>query len=159
MATSPGDVMRTAALLDLENLLATVVYEPDGGALRLWTSEELWCAADRVLGVLEAAQVEWAVAVVHASMATALVGHPLTRAVRVHVHRGGRDAADHALIARARQVPRRFPHVIVGSGDHEFVPLVERLRARSRLVTVLSLPSCRSRLLAAAADGTLDLAV
>ena len=74
----------------------------------------------------------------------------------------GPDGADHALLKVVEDtdwVARRFDRVVIGSGDHCFVPVVVQLGRRGILVTVVAQRKCISLDLARAATLTLLLSV
>ena len=66
----------------------------------------------------------------------------------------GPDGADLALLAAARpdDVSRRYHRVVIGSGDHIFLPLVHELRRRGTEVWLVARPGSAARGLLRAAD-------
>lgn len=72
--------------------------------------------------------------------------------------RSGKDGADLALIEEARSMPTgRVTRVVVGSGDHIFIDVVNELHAAGLQVSVVSRPLSLARALRRAADVVIDL--
>ena len=109
---------RTLHLLDIENLA--------GGRVTIERCRRIWDEYVTVVGVRPNDQIVSAVAGRNA--AAAAFGLP-TRLRRV-IGRDVKDGADRALMEAIDigHVASRFEHVVIGSGDHFFVPAARQLR-------------------------------
>ena len=89
----------------------------------------------------------------------ASVAHPLScLGIRTFPHAGGKDAADVALLDRmSTELPPSCNLVVIGSGDHIFDSMADRLRAAGRRVEVLAQAGTVSASLYQAADAFTDL--
>ncbi len=123
---------RYAAYLDLENLLHEhrVIGQLEVGLARL----------ERIIERLDGRGVSVArVAVVNASLQRELAFAASRLGIRVHSHRGGRDAADRELLELIRyERPRTCDVVVIGSGDGIFAAEAIRLRRHGIRVEVVA---------------------
>lgn len=133
---------RRLHLVDIENLAGDSL--PGLSQVREVRERYTWCLP---FGAMD--QVE--VASSHLTLVNAGLGWP-------HAHyrvRSGPDGADLALldVLRNENIPARFTHVAIGSGDHVFAEEAARLGALGVWVTVVSRPDSLSwRLELAARD-------
>jgi NYN domain-containing protein len=142
---------RAALFLDPENLL---FVERDAGNLAPGLE-----AIDRMLVCLERrATVVAKVAVCDSSLAAALAVPLGLLGVRTFPHHGGENAADVALLERIEcDLPSSCDLVVLGSGDHIFVPIARRLRAAGKRVEVVARAGAVAASLYRAADDYADL--
>lgn len=138
----PAGLMRTAHLVDAENLLGTATPSP--AEVRWLTS----CYGRRVgFGPMDQ--------VVIACSHLAFITIGFCWRGPQYLLRSGPDGADLALLAALRHdhIAARFPRVVIASGDHIFAPAVTRLTANGCLVTVASRRDRLSRTLQHTASG------
>jgi hypothetical protein len=131
---------RRLHLVDIENLAGDSL--PGLSQIREVRELYAWCLP---FGAMD--QVE--VASSHLTLVNAGLGWP-------HAHyrvRSGPDGADLALldVLRNENIPARFTHVAIGSGDHVFAEEAARLAAVGVWVTVVTRPDSLSRRLELAA--------
>ena len=131
---------RRLHLVDIENLAGDSL--PGLSQVREVRELYTWCLP---FGAMD--QVE--VASSHLTLVNAGLGWPHAH----HRARSGPDGADLALldVLRNENVPARFTHVAIGSGDHVFVEEVARMAAVGVWVTVVSRRCSLSRRLELAA--------
>lgn len=134
---------RLAALLDLENLLHGA--DPSSPLALSSRLEEILRQIDSMgLPV-------WLASAVNRRLAAAIVGLPATRRIRLHVHRGGPQAADRLQLRLAEDLPRSADTIVIGSGDGVFAFVARRQRSVRRVV-VLGVSGATHRMLHRAAD-------
>lgn len=140
--TLPAGLMRTAHLVDAENLLGTAT--PGPADVRWLTS-----AYGTRVGFGPMDQV--VIACSHLAFTT--IGF-CWRGPQ-YLLRSGPDGADLALLAALRhdRIATRFPRVVIASGDHIFAPAITTLTATGCQVTVASRRDRLSRALQRAASG------
>jgi hypothetical protein len=147
MNTTRGLAGRALHLVDLENL----VGDPDAGCE----------AVDAVLDAYVAGA-----ALGDDDLVAVAVNHRMYRRACFSLDRGweiklasGPDACDHVLIAEAPVdwVADRFDRLVIGSGDHIFVDLVQGVRRQAVPVWVVAQPRSLARRLAAAASRVVQL--
>ena len=131
---------RRLHLVDIENLAGDSL--PGLSQVREVRELYAWCLP---FGAMD--QVE--VASSHLTLVNAGLGWP-------HAHyrvQSGPDGADLALldVLRNENIPARFTHVAIGSGDHVFAEEAARLAAVGVWVTVVTRPDSLSRRLELAA--------
>jgi hypothetical protein len=131
---------RRLHLVDIENLAGDSL--PGLSQVREVRELYAWCLP---FGAMD--QVE--VASSHLTLVNAGLGWP-------HAHyrvQSGPDGADLALldVLRNENIPARFTHVTIGSGDHLFAEEAARLGALGVWVTVVTRPDSLSRRLELAA--------
>ena len=141
-----GGRERIAVFLDIENMLCGARDTVEVRAAMVHVAEALNDLGAR--GTIVAA-----IASCNHFLARRVIFQLATLGVRVFIHRGGPDAADHALIARIRaELPATTDTVVIGSGDHIFAAVAHELRAQGRRVEVRAAFGCLSAELYRAAD-------
>jgi hypothetical protein len=131
---------RRLHLVDIENLAGDSL--PGLSQVREVQELYAWCLPFGAMDQIEVASS-------HLTLVNAGLGWP-------HAHyrvQSGPDGADLALldVLRNENVPARFTHVAIGSGDHVFAEEAARLGALGVWVTVVTRPGSLSRRLELAA--------
>ena len=137
-------------------------YVPEGRTLHLLDFENLCRGPERISSVADAIASEYRELVDVSSADHVVIGvNPANAISSSHVFPGcrfvtghGPDGADLALLGVVndiRWVARRFDRVVIGSGDHCFVPLATDLGNLGVVVMVVAWERCLSRELERAA--------
>jgi NYN domain len=143
---APTAAERIALYLDLENLLYEYRQAGDWEDAVVAVASLVHRLAAR--GTLVARVASGDAGIVR-KLAFALDG----LGIRTHVHRGGIDAADQALLRMLdHDVPMTCGTVVIASGDHVFAPSVRCLREQGKRVEVVACRGTVSAELYASAD-------